>query len=402
MVCSNDILKNKFVLCGLGISNKSVKSFFDSNNIEYYIFDENSDFNINENYIVIKSPGIPSENSFIKKCLANDILVITDIELFYMLRKDIKIIGVTGTVGKTTCTTILYNILNKKYNINIAGNIGIPIFEYINQSIDYLIVELSSFQLEFIKCFKPFIFIILNFHPHHLNHHITIENYLEAKLRTIDNLKEDDVLVINNKLIPHLSDRNVICKVNTFSNSLNVNFNSVINSENINAIKETIKYFSISEDEFINELESFKGIEHRYEEIKYPNNVLIINDSKSTSFISLNDAIRKCSQLKDYDHRILIFGGKLDQLEIEENIGFIKSIKDFKLYLYGENRFTLSKICNEETFCTEYLKDIITKIKIEPNTLILFSPAAQSLDQFKSYIERGNVFKDLIDKKLNK
>ena len=402
MVCNNDILKNKFILYGLGISNKSVKDFFDSNNIEYYIFDENSNFNIIKNSIVIKSPGIPRNDSFIQKCLVNDIIVITDIELFYILRKDIKIIGVTGTVGKTTCTTILYDILNKKYNVNIAGNIGIPIFEYINKSIDYLIVELSSFQLEFIKCFKPFIFIILNFHPHHLNHHITVENYLEAKLKTIDNLKEDDILIINNNLIPHLSNRNLICKVNTFSSDLNVNFNTKINSENINAIITTIKYFSISEDEFINELESFKGIEHRYEEIKYPNNVLIINDSKSTSFISLNDAIRKCSHLKEYHNKILILGGKLDQLEIEENIGFIKSIKDFKLYLYGENRFTLSKICNEETFCTEYLNDIIMEIKIEPNTLILFSPAAQSLDQFKSYIERGNVFKDLIDKKLNK
>ena len=97
-----------------------------------------------------------------------------------------------------------------------------------------------------------------------------------------------------------------------------------------------------------------------------------------------------------------IIGGKLDQLEIEENIELIKSIKDFKIYIYAENRFILKNICDEVAFCTEYLNDIIMTIKIEPNTLILFSPAAQSLDQFQSYIERGNVFKDLINKKLNK
>ena len=402
MVCSNDILKRKFILYGLGISNKSVKSFFDNNKIEYYIFDKNKNLKIDKNFIVIKSPAIPSNDSFINKCINNDILVITDIELFYILRKDIKIIGITGTVGKTTCTTILYNILRKRYNVNIAGNIGIPIFEYIDKSIDYLIVELSSFQLEFTKYFKPYIYIILNFHPHHLNHHLTIENYLEAKIRTINNLKEDDILIINDKLMHHLSNRNIICKVNTFSNTQNADYNSLINSENINAIKETIKYFNIGNDEFITELESFKGIEHRFEEIYYPNNVVVINDSKSTSFVSLNDAIRKCLLLKNYDHKILIIGGKLDQLEIEENIELIKSIKDFKIYIYAENRFILKNICDEVAFCTEYLNDIIMTIKIEPNTLILFSPAAQSLDQFQSYIERGNVFKDLINKKLNK
>lgn len=404
MVCSSIILEKTFILLGLGISNKSVKKYFDKNNIKYYIYDDKEPIIVNQNTIVIKSPGFKNDNEFLINCKKNNILVITDIELFYLLRPDIKIIGITGTVGKTTCTTLLYNIIKHIYKTEVAGNIGIPIFDYIESYFDYLIVELSSFQLEYIKTFKPVIFIILNISPHHLNHHKNFYNYMFSKLKPCINLNEADYLLINETLIPHMSNLKLKCNINIFSNSINddlFDFSSNINIGNINAISTVSKYLNIDLDIIRGEIKNFKGLEHRFETVYQNNNILIINDSKSTSFMSLNDAVKKIIN-NGYDRKIIILGGKIDNLEIEESIDFIKYLRTFEVYLYGENKEILNDIIKNPKSVCNTLEEVINIININEKLVILFSPGAQSLDQYSSYIERGREFKYLINKKLNK
>ena len=149
------------------------------------------------------------------------------------------------------------------------------------------------------------------------------------------------------------------------------------------------------------ELNNFKGLEHRFETVYQDNNILIINDSKSTSFISLIDAVSKVLKTK-YLRKILIIGGKIDRLEIEENIDFIKSLNAFEVYLYGENKEVLNSIISNKGIVYNTLIEVINNINISDDLVILFSPGAQSLDQYASYIERGNEFKLMINKKLNK
>ena len=404
MVCGNGILEKSFILLGLGITNKSVKRYFDRYNVKYIVYDENKSTNIDSNTIIIKSPGINNDDEFLIKCRQYNIKVISDIELFYLLRSDIKIIGITGTVGKTTCVTLLYNILKNKYKVEVAGNIGIPIFDYIDTIVDYLIVELSSFQLEYIMYLKPKVFIILNIFPHHLNHHKTFNDYKNCKLKPCNNLNKEDYLLINESLIPYISDLKLICNINTFSSSINdvlLDDAMNINIGNINAVNNVSKYLSIDDNIIKIELSNFKGLEHRFETVYQNNNILIINDSKSTSFISLEDAVNKVLKTK-YLRKILIIGGKIDSLEIDENIDFIKSLTAFEVYLYGENKDILNSIISNTGLVYNTLAEVINDINISDNLVVLFSPGAQSLDQYASYIERGNEFKSMINKKLNK
>ena len=117
MARNNVLLENKFILYGMGVSNKSVKNFFDKHNIDYIIVEE--DYEVTNDYIVIKSPGISNDTVFLNRCKKFGIKVINDIELYFLLNREVKYIGITGTCGKTTTATLLYNIMKDKELKNI-------------------------------------------------------------------------------------------------------------------------------------------------------------------------------------------------------------------------------------------------------------------------------------------
>ena len=133
MAWNNVLLSKKFILYKEGISNKSVEEFFIQNEVDYYLkTDDNEVSYLDDGFIVIKSPGIPNDTIFLLQCKRLKIKVINDIELFYLLRSDINYIGITGSCGKTTTCNLLYNIMKEKYKVYVCGNIGIPIFKFIN------------------------------------------------------------------------------------------------------------------------------------------------------------------------------------------------------------------------------------------------------------------------------
>ena len=423
MACSNVFLNKHFYIYGLGISNQKVIDYFIKEDINYTVINDENINKISKEDVVIKSPGIPSKDKVLKMLLDKEINIITDIELFYLLRPNLKYIGITGTCGKTTTCALLYNILKLKYKVEVCGNIGIPIFTYIDTTLDYLIVELSSYQLEYTNKFSPLFYIILNIYPHHINNHGTFENYLAAKLKPIYNLHKNQYLIINNEISPYLSDWNLNCKLITYSNDykscdVKISDNQIIydtfnypieiydyfkidfNTLNFMSIVPILKELDISNQLINDAVKDFKQLNHRLEIIYESDNLIIINDSKSTSINSLYKAYKNILSLYPNYHLTIICGGKLDIDELNSSISYLQQIKYCKILIFGENRKYLKKYLVCETY--ENLLETISNIKLSGKDVILFSPGAQSLDQFNSYIERGITFKELIFNKLIK
>ena len=412
----NVLLENKFILYGMGVSNKSVKNFFDKHNIDYIIVEE--DYEVTNDYIVIKSPGISNDTVFLNRCKKFGIKVINDIELYFLLNREVKYIGITGTCGKTTTATLLYNIMKDKYKVLICGNIGIPIFDTYDKDFEYLIVELSSYQLEYINEFKPKYFIILNIFHHHLNHHKTYKNYFHCKCKPILNMSENDYLIINKTCTSYLEGWKIKCKTFTFSNDLRADVNII---DNIISFKQhrfdcsNIKYFNyefnklnflsifvliqlLNINNYVSIIKAFDNLEHRMELIINNKDLIVINDSKSTCLSALIEAYKYC--IKNYtDHKlIIIMGGKLDLDEFNNYINDLKLLKCADVYCYGENKDLIFNFINCKVYLT--LEQVIENLKLDYPCVILFSPGAQSLAQFSSYIQRGEVFKKLVINKF--
>src|SRR5690554_569453 len=172
----------KYLLLGLGKSNLSIKAYFDHKNIPYLLYDDNhycNEIDINDIDVIIKSPGINPLHPLLqtKKPIVNDL------EMFYLHSQDNCFITVTGSNGKTTTVNLLKHLLT---DLDLGGNIGYPLFDFIDSQND-IIIEASSFMLEFINQFRSKYAIILNLYKTHLEHHYTFENYLKSKMNIIKN-----------------------------------------------------------------------------------------------------------------------------------------------------------------------------------------------------------------------
>lgn len=423
MACGNVFLNKYFYLYGLGISNQKVIDYFIKNKVKYTIITEQNFNCIKKEDVLIKSPGIPDNDKIILFLKQQQTLIISDIELFYILRPNLKYIGITGTCGKTTTCTVLNQIINKSYKVAVCGNIGIPIFEFIESDLDYLIVELSSYQLEYIHEFKPLFYIILNIFPHHLNNHNGFSNYLEAKLKPIKKLNKNGFLIINSDLIPYISDWKLNCKLITFSTNSNnavvrfdkknIIYNDLIykleqydyfkydfNIINFMSLIPILKELNISLTQINLVMREFRQLKYRLETIYKSDDLIIINDSKSTSIMSLYKAYQNIQSIYSNYRLVLICGGKLDKEEIDHNISLLKLIKADKIYLFGENGKYLNNFLKGEIY--DKLDMVLADISLCGKKIVLFSPGAQSFDQFNSYIERGIKFEKLILDKLIK
>jgi len=444
-----------YLLLGLGISNKSIKKFFELNNIKYLTYDDLLNINkteilkaINKKTIIIKSNGISDDHEIIKYAQTNGITILSDLELFYKYFKCLsnhKIICVTGTNGKSTTVMLTKHLLE---NINLCGNIGIPMFDLLNEG-EFnkdVIIEASSFMGEHLNEFSPDISCLLNINNHHLDRHKTVENYVKCKENiikktkgflvynyddlavrklsnnikcnkisySINNLKADLYLLNNNiyykeKYILSLSDLTLDQSIYNLYNLYNLYIENLLASIAIYIAYNSYIVLSVNDyidaKHILNKLITFKGLEHRYEFVgkflfnnKY---IKVINDSKSTNDSALNKALSKL-----VDNTLIICGGKEEE-GFELNINSI-NIKYIKLVLInGENRFVLDKEFKKykiKTYLFETLEELLESIHdylIDIDTII-FTPGSQSYDQFKNFEERGTFFKQTINFILNK
>lgn len=350
--------------------------------------------------IIIKSPGISFENKILEKFSNKKIL--NDIELAYLYIKEnnlkTKIIAVTGTNGKTsTCLYIKNYLKNANFKVKSAGNIGVSPLKVLNKhnNLDFLVLELSSFQLKHIEEFRAEFAIILNISPDHLEMHKTMSDYVECKKNIFKNSKEDDYLFIKPKVFDnYLKDLEIIPKVitNNIDEDIKEKIESFkcvgMNFNNLLLIYKLGEILKIKESVFYNTLKEFKSFDNRIEFINEIKGVCYYNDSKSTNLASLKESVSKFTNI------ILLVGGKKTNDDLSGFDEYLNNVKS--VICYGENRFEFESdkiIKRVETI--DLALNEAKKIS-KKGDVILLSPASKSFDQFKNYEQRGNYFKKIV------
>ena len=390
----------KKLIFGYGETGKAVEQFFINNKTDFEIYDDNIpdfDRDITDNLMefdeVIISPGIPPDNLLLSKIKSQNLNISTDIDLFFRhIDKSIKIIGVTGTNGKTSFVNIIKEFLEKNGHKAISsGNIGTSPLNSINKNFEYLILELSSYQLYHSRNLSLDFGVVLNIASDHLDWHGNFKNYLEAKSKIIKFTKKNNILVYSD-LIQEFADYETKKIVNSeyssfenidtpFSNELLVPFLDLIYLLDLN-----IKNIEEACHKFLVDLEQ---LEHRYEKINFKGNIKFINDSKATNFHAVTNAINRTKNI------ILILHGLTKNIPSEE----LKLTSDVKkIIVQSEMKLNLDqfygKIIKYESI--NEIKNLI-KSEMQEGDTVLFSCGGASFNDFKNYRERGNFFKKLVN-----
>lgn len=404
------------ILYGYGISNKSVEKYLINKSLLYQVIEDNDNSIINYEDVdlIIKSPGIKNDTLFLKMARHYNIKIVTDIEFLYycLVKENINnlIISITGSNGKTTTVSILKSVLEEFYT---CGNIGNGLFDNVTLYEKYLI-ECSSYMLEYANTFKPHIHCILNLEKHHISHHGSFINYIKAKIKPLKNMNENDLFVYDNDnlLLKRISEV-YICKSESFSlNKISsscymndnvifyhgnqylkvdeINIKGLHNYKNIMACIIILKYLKISDKQILR-IKYFKPLSHRLEIIKTNKyeSTIFINDSKSTSPYAMHEAIKFVEKEYPMNNVILLVGGKKEN--IDYRLFNISSDKISKVYSFGEINNYVENVNKK----FRSLHELLTFLKQEnlKEKVVLFSPGAPSLDEFNSYIERGEYFK---------
>ena len=420
----NIFLGKKILIYGLGKSGVSTFKFL-RNKANIYLFDDNLKKNqkfISLNKIpkknfdaIIVSPGIDILNCKLSKFLKKNFnKIYTDLDIFYSYF-DNESISITGTNGKSTTAKILHNVLlDQKKDVRLVGNIGNPLLseKKINKKTIF-VIEVSSYQLDYSKIFSSKYAMILNISVDHIERHRNLKNYVNAKFKLLDSQKKDCVAFVkkNDDLIKKkLNSKNFkskIIKVDTkksgsfFKDIKNEYFLTETNKENLSFIFEISKKLKLKNNLLLKTINKFKGLKYRQQIILKKKNLIVINDSKSTSFAS------SIGILKNNQNIYWIIGGihkKGDKLNLPK-----KYFKKIKAFVFGKdkkffNNELKGKIVYENFTNLELaFKKIIKLIKKDRSTerTILFSPSAASFDTFKNFEERGLYFNKLSKKYLN-
>ena len=415
--------EHSFLVYGLGITGSSVINFFKKKKISNFKVYDDKRKNLFQSYrtknlnktlkqvdYIILSPGISlNKNKNLKKYKKK---IITDLDLFFLDREKFKSIVVTGTNGKSTTCKLLDHVLKKnKFKCLLGGNIGKPLLSLNKVNNSFVIIEASSFQLSHSKFICPDFALFLNFTNDHIDWHGSTKEYLNAKLKIFKNQNKNQYAFINKNLKIAFKKKNfksklIIPKVRDYKKIKykikNSYLASNINDENVSFVFELSKIMNISQKSFVKSIQSFKGLEHRFEIFMKKKNFTFINDSKATTFES---AIAAISSLKNI---FWILGGlpkkgdKINLLNYKKNIIKFyligKNINFFKKQIEGKVSFSISKTLNNAI--NQIVKD--HEFYKKKKCFILLSPAAASFDQFNNFENRGNYFKNLIIKKFKK
>lgn len=376
---------------------KNVK-FFDDNIKEAFI-DENgfeifpsSSFNPKKSYLEIPSPGIPPYNPLIKKAKN----LISEYDFFY--KKMPFSIWISGTNGKTTTTEMITHLLKKRGAVS-GGNIGTPLAS-LDENAKIWVLETSSFTLHYTKVAKPNIYVLLPISEDHISWHGSFESYEKAKLKPIKSLKEGEICIIPKKYENVKTDGMKI----VYENSKDLANFFEIDIEKINFkepfLLDAVIALGIEKILFdkidYQKMNSFKIDAHKLEEFFDKDGRVWVDDSKATNIDAAMQAIKRYKDRKIF----LIAGGDAKGADLEPFVNFLKDF-DIELFLIGKDSkyiYNLSKkYCIPSKICLT-LEKAVKEIKKDLNkkSVALLSPACASLDQFKSYKERGERFKEFV------
>ena len=352
---------------------------------------------------------------FIELLKKNKTKIITDLDIFYKFNTKLKYVTITGTNGKSTISKLLYNILKDQgFDARLTGNIGNPILneKKINKN-TIVVVEASSYQLAYSKNFKSNISIFLNIAPDHLERHFTMNNYINAKLKSVTKQNKNDFSIISDDdlLRKALKNKSIKSKIIFLKKNKHLKlkkkiknnyFKNSINYQNIEFLFELTKHFKINLDNVLKTINNFKPLKYRHQLIYKSKKFEIINDSKSTTLSSTTPFL-------EINEKIYWILGGLHKKGDKFNIKKI-FYKNISAYIYGKDRNIFYKLLKDKVKISlsknlqNALKMITKDIKKEKAKIkILFSPAAASFDQFKNFEDRGKKFNFLLRKNfLNK
>lgn len=383
---------------------------------------------IDSTQMLVLSPGVPTDTEFVHKFRENGAVILGEIELGYQVAKG-RLIGITGTNGKTTTTTLVGQIMEEYFgNTFVVGNIGNPYtLEAMKTNEDSVTVaEISSFQLETAVDFKPCVSAILNVTPDHLNRHHTMENYAAAKEAIAAKQTKEDTCVLNyeneytrefGKRCPasviyfssatkleegyYLEGEDIVVakngQVTRLMNIHDMNLVGICNVENVMAAIAISYAMGIPYENIVETVKRFKAVEHRIEFVATKRGVDYYNDSKGTNPDAAIQGIRAMSK-----PTVLIGGGYDKENEYDEWIeSFDNKVK--LLVLIGQTREKIAKCAKEHGFekivmadTFEEAMDICIKNAKEGDAVLL-SPACASWGMFPNYEVRGQMFKEIVN-----
>ncbi len=427
---SNIFINKKILIYGMGKTGFSSFNFLKSKN-KVFLFDDKKINTLNIKYkrnlisinqirkfkfdLIILSPGIDINNCKLSKILKkNSKIIYTDLDVFISFYDNLCI-TITGTNGKSTTCQLLYEVLkNQKSDVRLVGNIGHPILSIKNvKKKTVFVIEASSYQLAYSKLFKSKYAAILNISPDHLERHKTISNYINAKFKLIRNQNKDSEAFVNkyDKLIQNKINRNKfkskIINVDTSYKEKFINrfqneyFLSASNSENLSFVIEIAKRFFIKKNNLIKVVKNFKGLNYRQQIIYKNKKILIINDSKSTSYSSSIEMLKKKENIYWLIGGIPKKGDKfnLPKIYLNNIKGFIYGKNQRKFFSDLKKKIKIKKFSNLKKALNEVFQDI--KVDKSSKKIILFSPASASFDSFKNFEDRGKYFNKLIKNYIN-
>ena len=369
--------------------------------------------------LLIKNPAVFPFHPCVKKAHDLNIDVVNEMEVAYhYLNSPIKIIGVTGSNGKTTTVSLIYEVLKEaNMPVKLGGNIGTPLSKIVLdlQANDILLLEISDHQLIDMYDFKTDISILTNLCPTHLDYHGSYEAYKKTKKKIFAHHTKDNIAILNKANYDSLELTKDIKSTKVYFNSeenyyteeaIYIDKEKVINTsdiilkgthnyENILATYLVAKILNIDFTYVNTVLKRFKGVEHRIEFVRELNGITYYNDSKSTNPTATITA------LKSFSNNIrLILGGMERHQDFHDLTPYLGKVR--KIYAIGETRNRIIDYAKEVNVnCEEFptLKEAMSKIKEEAinGDIVLLSPASASWDQYIKFEDRGNEFKDIVN-----
>ena len=403
--------KSNHLILGLARSGKATAAFLDRIGEPYVIYDDQAEHYEEKEVLsslgtipwetiktVIQSPGIPfsmpQPHPVTALAKAKGIPIKMDIDLFHQYRDpSIACVGITGTNGKSTTTALITHILNAAgKKALMGGNIGVPVLSLLDEpDVSVYVLELSSFQLEVTHQIDLDVAVLTNISEDHIDRHGSMANYIAAKERIFKHAK---CRVIGTECVGPADDLSKIERLP-----------GAHNQENMRVAYAVCMKLNVPHDAIMKGIHSFPGLSHRMELAYKCSDLCIVNDSKATNADSTERALAYYTHLDNPPLIYWIAGGK-------PKAGGIQSLKPYfsmieKAYFIGAAQedflattqdFTDSKACGDlETAFQAALSDIRAHKKTDQrNTLILFSPACASFDQFRDFEHRGDAFKKIV------
>ena len=372
---------------------------------------------------LIKNPGVPIDHKYVLKARELGIEVINEVEMAYrLLPKTVSIIGITGTNGKTTTTTLTYEIMKEAYGdrVHLAGNIGFPLSSIIDKvkDNDIIVIECSCQQGENFKEFHPHVGICTNFTEAHIDFMKTYEHYKEVKSKMFYAQDENDIAILNysNKDVMdtmkniksikkyfsskdnvdgcHLVDNKIYYYDEEVMSINDIKIKGMHNVENVMAATMAVKEYNVSNEIIKKVVSTFKGVEHRLEYVDTVNGVEYYNDTEATNI--------KCTQiaLSSFKEPTIIFLGGLERGQnFDDLTDYISNVK--AIIAIGTCRERVKEFAeknNIEVYVYEHLSDGFDKAVAiaKPGDVVLLSPASASWDQYKECEVRGAEFKQKV------